>query len=308
MVAGCTSADEGGQTVAEVASSGPATATTTDMDNPADQQGTVTKVDYRSEYRGDSIAKHALVYTPAGYDEQPTKRYDIVYLMHGAGGNAGSWFGSNGDDGSRLQNLLDNMTEDGRIDPMIVVTPTFYPDDNASLDLHYAGELDRRFHVELESDLMPAVESQFRTYAESADREGFAASRSHRAFGGFSMGGVTTWYTFINNLDAFRYFMPMAGDSWAIADNGGLVEPERTAAHLDRVARESGFDRSQYLILASVGGSDGTIGQMQPQIREMREFPSSFDDDNLRFTLDEGGGHDDDSFLQQLRASIQQIF
>jgi hypothetical protein len=32
---------------------------------------------------------------------------------------------------------------------MIVVTPTFYPDDNASLDLHYAGQLDRAFPREL---------------------------------------------------------------------------------------------------------------------------------------------------------------
>ncbi|MCY1692867.1 hypothetical protein [Curtobacterium sp. SL109] len=122
------------------------------------------------------------------------------------------------------------------------------------------------------------------------------------------MGGVTTWYTFINNLDVFRYFMPMAGDSWAVTDSGGLVEPERTAAQLDQVARGSGFDKTKYLILASVGGSDGTIGQMQPQIDEMRAFPNRFDDTNLRFTIDAGGGHDDDSFLQQLRTSIQQIF
>ncbi|WP_181429220.1 esterase family protein [Curtobacterium sp. MCSS17_008] len=308
LLAGCTAADSGGRTVAEVTATGAERATTGDIDSPADEQGTVTRVDYPTEYDGDAIRKHALVYTPAGYDQDGTDRYDIVYLMHGAGGNADSWLGRTGDDPTRLQNLLDNMIEDDRIDPVIVVTPTFYPDDDSSMDLHYAGELDRQFHVELENDLMPAVESRFRTYATTADADGFRASRDHRAFGGFSMGGVTTWYTFINDLDTFRYFMPMAGDSWAIADSGGLVEPERTAAQLDRVARQSGFGKGDYRILASVGGSDGTIGQMQPQVDEMREFPDSFDDSNLRFTIDAGGGHDDDSFLQQLHTSIQQIF
>lgn len=306
LLAGCRATDDGGRTVAEVTANDAARAAASDVDSPAKEPGRVTRVDYPTEYDGDAIRKHALVYTPAGYDQDGTDRYDIVYLMHGAGGNADSWLGD--DNPTRLQNLLDHMIEDGRIDPVIVVTPTFYPDDDSSMDLHYAGELDRQFHVELEADLMPAVESRFHTYATTADADGFQASRDHRAFGGFSMGGVTTWYTFINDLDAFRYFMPMAGDSWAIADSGGLVEPERTAAQLDQVARESGFGKDDYRILASVGGSDGTIGQMQPQIDEMREFPDSFDESNLRFTIDEGGGHDDDSFLQQLHISVQQIF
>ncbi|MGN7222424.1 alpha/beta hydrolase [Curtobacterium flaccumfaciens] len=308
LLAGCTAADTGGRTVAEATASGAARATSNDVDSPADEQGSITRVDYPSEYDGDAIEKHALVYAPAGYDQDGTDRYDIVYLMHGAGGNADSWLDRTGDGPTRLQNLLDHMIEDGQIDPVIVVTPTFYPDDDSSMDLHYAGELDRQFHVELEDDLMPAVESRFRTYATTADTEGFRASRDHRAFGGFSMGGVTTWYTFINNLDTFRYFMPMAGDSWQVTDSGGVIEPERTAANLDRVARDSGYSKDDYLILASVGGDDGTIGQMQPQIREMRTYPDSFDDTNLRFTIDEGGGHDDDSFLRQLHTSIQQIF
>lgn len=308
LLAGCTATDGSGQTVAEVTATDAARAATSDVEASADEQGKITRVDYPTEHDGDAIRKHVLVYTPAGYDQDGTDRYDIVYLMHGAGGNADSWLGRTGDDPTRLQNLLDNMIEDGRIDPVIVVTPTFYPDDDSSMDLHYAGELDRQFHVELEADLMPAVESRFHTYATTTDAAGFRASRDHRAFGGFSMGGVTTWYTFINDLDAFRYFMPMAGDSWAIADSGGLVEPERTAAQLDQVARDSGFGKDDYRILASVGGSDGTIGQIQPQIDEMREFPDSFDDSNLRFSIDAGGGHDDDSFLQQLHTSIQQIF
>ena len=34
--------------------------------------------------------------------------------------------------------------------------------------------------------------------------EGLQASREHRAFGGFSLGAVTTWYQFIYNLDYIK--------------------------------------------------------------------------------------------------------
>ena len=203
------------------------------------------------------------------------------------------------------------MVETRQIAPTIVVTPTFYPDDDASLDLHYAGELDRIFPRELENDLMPAVEGTYRTYAETPDTAGFRASRNHRAFSGFSMGGVTTWYAFLENLNLFRYFAPMAGDCWVVQDTGGTTAPEQTAARLDEAARSSGFSRDEYLIVASVGSSDGTRYQMEPQIREMRKLSRSFDsgdDGNLRFLYDDGGGHDLDSLRAQLSTALPLLF
>ncbi|MCY1692866.1 hypothetical protein [Curtobacterium sp. SL109] len=155
LLAGCTSNGDGARTVAEVTATDTPRAANRDGDSPAEEQGRITRVDYPTDYDGDVIRKHALVYTPEGYDQDGTDRYDIIYLMHGAGGNADSWLGRTGDDPTRLQNLLDNMIEDGRINPVLVVTPTFYPDDDSSMDLHYAGELDRQFHLELENDLMP---------------------------------------------------------------------------------------------------------------------------------------------------------
>ncbi|MBB2946330.1 enterochelin esterase-like enzyme [Actinoplanes lutulentus] len=274
----------------------------------AQEQGEVVRVDYKTRYDNATIDKRALVYLPAGYDEQDqATRYDILYLMHGAGMGAESFFGGAGES-SALKNILDHMIEERQMRPTIVVTPTFYPDGNASLDLHYAGELDRAFPVELENDLMPAVEGRYRTYAPTTDAAGFTASREHRAFGGFSMGAVTTWYAFIDSLDYVKYFMPMAGDSWVIQDSGGASAPEETAAHLDKVARGSGYQRDDYLIAASVGSNDGTKYQMEPQIREMRELPDSFDDGNLRYTEDPDGGHDLESVYRQFFRSIPLFF
>ncbi|WP_328468962.1 alpha/beta hydrolase-fold protein [Actinoplanes sp. NBC_00393] len=281
------------------------------QDTPARRQGEVVRVDYSTRHNNATTGKHALVYLPAGYNEQDQQtRYDVLYLMHGAGMTTESFFGGAGES-SVVKNMLDHMIEEGLLKATIVVTPTFYPDDNASLDLHYAGQLDRAFPQELENDLMPAVEGRYHTYARTTDAAGFTASRTHRAFAGFSMGAVTTWYVFINNLDYFAYFMPMAGDCWVIEDSGGAAAPEQTAAYLDRVARDSGYQRDDYLIAASVGSGDGTSYQMEPQIREMRKMSRSFDSGdtgNLRYALDPGGGHDAESLYRQFYGSIQLFF
>ena len=270
----------------------------------------VVRADYQTRYEGRTIDKHALVYLPAGYNADTSTRYDIVYLMHGAGQTADSLLGGPGQ-ASTLATTLDRMVETEQIEPMIVVTPTFYPDDDASLDLHYAGQLDRAFPRELEDDLMPIVEGTYRTRADTPDAAGFRASRDHRAFSGFSMGGVTTWYMFLDDLDLFRYFAPMAGDCWVVQDTGGANAPEQTAARLDEAARSSGFGKDEYLIVASVGSSDGTRYQMEPQIREMRTHPRSFDtgdDGNLRFLYDDGGGHDLNSLHAQLGTALPLLF
>src|SRR5688500_8372811 len=37
------------------------------------------------------VDKHYLVYLPAGYDASPDRRYPVVYLLHGLGGDETNW-------------------------------------------------------------------------------------------------------------------------------------------------------------------------------------------------------------------------
>ena len=80
------------------------------------------------------------------------------------------------------------MIAEGDIDPLIVVTPTFYVEDDCADDL---DQLTYSFAKELRNDLMPEIESSYSTYAKSADDKGFSKSRDHRAFAGLSRGAVT---------------------------------------------------------------------------------------------------------------------
>lgn len=166
------------------------------------QAGRIVELTYDTRaYATDSraVQKRALVYLPYGYDSEA--QYNILYLMHGTGQDETSWFTEL--DGAN-KSMLDHLIASGEIEPLIVVTPTFYTQNDCADDL---DQLTYAFADELRNDLMPAVESTYSTYAESIDDAGFSASRSHRAFAGLSRGSVTACHSALcNNLDFFANF------------------------------------------------------------------------------------------------------
>ena len=192
-----------------IAQTGQTVAVPSDYMEPATQQGTVANITYSSkDYAGDGsgLEKAAYIYLPYGYDETDAEtRYDILYLMHGWGGMAGEYFTfGNG----RIKNMLDWMIENGEIQPMIVVSATFY-NDGSSRDFGSSTRELREFHQDFVNNLMPAVEGRYQTYAQYTSEEDLIASRDHRGFGGFSLGSVTTWNEFCYDYDYIRYFLPI---------------------------------------------------------------------------------------------------
>jgi enterochelin esterase-like enzyme len=165
------------------------------------EAGTLEELVYETKaYATDrrTVTKRALVYLPYGYD--PETPYNILYLMHGTGDDENYWLSTH--DSNKV--MLDRMIAMGEIEPLIVVTPTFYVEDDCAGHL---DELTFSFREELRNDLMPAVESKYSTWAETADDAGFAASRDHRAFAGLSRGAVTTANSALcGSLDYFSWF------------------------------------------------------------------------------------------------------
>ena len=170
------------------------------------QAGTVEEVVYDTRAYatdGRSVKKSAYVYLPYGYSKE--KEYNILYLMHGTGDDEKYWLKTN----PYNKTMLDNMIADGDIEPLIVVTPTFYVEDDCAADL---DQLTYSFAKELRNDLMPEIESSYSTYAKSADDEGFAESRDHRAFAGLSRGAVTMYHSALcQSLDYFSWFGAFSG-------------------------------------------------------------------------------------------------
>ena len=166
-------------------------------DEPSQEPGTVVRLDYTTDKYGETLNQWANIYLPYGYDEGT--RYDIIYFCHGTNETHESYIGD-----EKAKNALDNMIEVGVARPFIMVFPTYYYDyANRAINME-------AFVREVREDLMPAVESQYSTYAETADEEGFAASREHRAFAGYSRGSYATWHMFLHNLDYAKYYMPFS--------------------------------------------------------------------------------------------------
>ncbi len=183
----------------------------------AEQQGTLEELWYDTwesftyEEHSRKLTKRSIVYLPYGYDG--TQPYNVFYLMHGGWSNETTTLGTPDHPGG-FKNVIDHAIQDGRMQPMIIVCPTYNNTNENGQDsdsFSLAMQLNRQLYHETFNDLLPAVEGKYSTYAEDTSQEGLRASREHRGFGGFSMGSVATWRTFEHGgLDYFYYFMPMS--------------------------------------------------------------------------------------------------
>ncbi|WP_414698942.1 alpha/beta hydrolase [Paenibacillus sp. LPE1-1-1.1] len=143
--------------------------------------------------------KSCSVYLPAGYDEcDPDTLYNVLYLLHGVGGDEYEWLRGSGSEGGNhiLCNMLDKLVANRDIDPVIAVMPngrsshdwtdrTFNSEGTNMLGFYY-------FDYELRYDLIPFIESAFKTYANIRETspEAVEYNRTHRAIAGLSMGGM----------------------------------------------------------------------------------------------------------------------
>ena len=115
---------------------------------PSSQPGTVEELVYETKaYATDErdVTKRALVYLPYGYDE--SIQYNILYLMHGTGDDENYWLSTH--ESNKV--MLDNMIAAGVIEPLIVVTPTFYVEEDCADDL---DQLTWSFRSALRQDLI----------------------------------------------------------------------------------------------------------------------------------------------------------
>lgn len=186
-----------------------------------DKKGTVELLEYDSKTYDDEnrdLHKAAWVYLPYGYDEN--EKYDILYLLHGGGFTQDWWLKLF----PETATILDNMIAQGLSKPVIVVTPTFYHDEN---DKNTNDESRcENFRFELRNDLVPAVESKYAGYSKGdVSEKNLIATRDHRAFAGLSLGSMTTYRAaFYNNFDLFSYYGPFSGCCGPFGDHEKEVE------------------------------------------------------------------------------------
>ena len=263
---------------------------------PASQRGSVIELTYDSfDYTVEPpvpVQKPVVIYLPYGYEAHPKKRYDIIYLMHGWQGTAQDFLGI-----PTVVSLLDHLIEDEKLPPLILACPTVDA-ENKSQDWPRTLEEAMVFQKEVREVLLPFVESQVRTKAKKTSLKGLVASREHRGFIGFSMGGAVTWNQLLYNLDLFSFYAPMCGDCWIRGDEANYRSARKTVNRMEKLLKKwKKYDDGDYRILAAIGTKDDMRRGMDNQIREMytRE---RFRYGNLRYLVKKDGRHDLDTVLE----------
>lgn len=179
--------------------------------------GTVSKVWYASPRLG--MNRRLTVYTPAGY-ENSGKRYPVLYLLHGMGGDENAW-----PELGRATQILDNLIAQGKAKPMIVVMPNGNASQEAAPgETHYGfvpptAQLPKTMDGTFEEAFPDVVGFIDKTYRTLIDKHG-------RAVAGLSMGGFHSLHISAYYPDMFDYvglfsaaIMPREGVSAPVYDD-----------------------------------------------------------------------------------------
>ena len=167
--------------------------------------GRVEYIHYYSKSLG--ATNNAVVYLPPSYMTDMQKKFPVFYLISGTTDTEEVYFKV-----GRVNYILDNLIADKQAKDMIVVMPYGNPmklklqdapttvpgattkerSEAMAAQMRFGGDV---FSQDLINDLMPYIESNYRTIN----------NKDNRAIGGFSRGGNQALFNGLTNLDKFSY-------------------------------------------------------------------------------------------------------
>ena len=159
---------------------------------PGVARGAVTRHRFASAIAGDE--RDFFVYTPAGYDPRRSRRYPLLFLLHGLGDDAERWM-----NGGAAPVILDNLIAEGKAVPMVVVTTLGY--GTSAGPTAPSADIVTGYERILMTEVLPQVE---KSYHVSTNRE-------ERGIAGLSMGGAESIFTAFRNLDRFAWVGSFSG-------------------------------------------------------------------------------------------------
>ncbi|MBO4431867.1 MAG: esterase family protein [Bacteroidaceae bacterium] len=200
-----------------------------DQERAGIAKGTVQLIEYQSESVG--TVRKANVYLPPKYDKK--KKYSVLYLLHGIGGDENEWY----KDGGVPNIIMDNLYADGKVADMIVVMPN----GRAAKDDSRAGGYGSapafgEFDKDLIGSLIPYIEKNFSVYTD----------RDHRAIAGLSMGGGQSLNFGLGHMDVFAYV-------------GGFSSAPNTMRAAQLIPDVDKVKKENKLLWMVCGGADGLM-------------------------------------------------
>lgn len=191
---------------------------------------------------GDSPVRRTLVYLPPSYQRDSTRRYPVLYLLHGTTSVPEEWLDGSYQ-GFNIRVAVDSLVAAGTIPEMIVVMPNA---DNALGAGFYANSpATGNWEDFVVQDLRRHIDRQYRTDARA----------SKRALVGHSMGGFGAFNIGFDHSDVFGFV-------YAISPccNGfvGRTGPSPAWAALWRIKRWQDAPGDARLLLGMAAALDGS--------------------------------------------------
>jgi enterochelin esterase-like enzyme len=135
---------------------------------------------------GDSPDRDVFVYLPPGYTTNSTRRYPVVYMLHGYGLTAERWMPF-----TRMADAADKNIAGGTMKEMILVNPDAFTRYNGSM--YSTSPTIGDWETFIAEDLVSYIDSNYRTIP----------NRMSRGLGGHSMGGYGTVRIGMKRPDVF---------------------------------------------------------------------------------------------------------
>ena len=160
--------------------------------------GAITKEWYQSSTL--NMSRRITVYTPPAYDgTNNNKKYPVLYLLHGMGGDEQAW-----EELGRATQILDNLIALGKATPMIVVMPNGNVSQNAAPGYSEKGYYTPQMY--LPSTMDGQMEMSFPDIVKFVDTHYRTIQRKEgRAITGLSMGGFHSLHISKQYPDMFDY-------------------------------------------------------------------------------------------------------
>ena len=258
-----------------------------DLYKEATHKGNLEHVWYYSAEN--DMERRMYVYTPYGYDAKGKKKYPVLYLLHGGGGDEDAWSTL-----GRTCQILDNLIEQGKAVPMLVVMPNGNPNQYAASTLQipvrqYASGFDN--YSSLVADILPYVESHYNVIK----------NRTGRAVAGLSMGGGQSFYIGLRNIDVFAnigiFSSGLLGGSGA---GQAAFDPEAQMPGL--ISNPAKYNKLD-LFYISCGEQDNRIGGTKEFVDQLNALGYK----NV-FYETYPGGHEWKVWRRNLSAFVQKVF
>jgi hypothetical protein len=159
----------------------------------------INSVALQSNALGDAHERTAYVYTPPGYDDDPTRHYPAIYFLHGYLGRVDglwNWVGFQ----PSVPQYIDECFADPSAEPAIVVLVDAWTKIGGSQYLNSPAT--GRYLDYLADDVVSSIDERYRTIPD----------RDHRGVSGKSSGGYGAMVATMLRPDVFGAFASHSGD------------------------------------------------------------------------------------------------